>query len=49
MLELRADRSKRFVVKEVTVGHMSDKERLAAQQEAEVLSQVRPLTSLSTT
>jgi hypothetical protein len=40
LVELRADRSKKYVAKEVMVGHLSIKDREAAQLEAEVLRQV---------
>lgn len=39
-MSLRSDRNRFYVIKEVTVGHMSPQERERAQQEAELLSEV---------
>lgn len=40
LVELRADASKKFVLKEIIIGHLSDVEQAAAKQEAEVLHQM---------
>ena len=40
LVELRANASKKFVIKEIVVGHLKATEQAAAMKEAEVLSQM---------
>ena len=41
LVSLRGNEKKKFVIKEIVVGHMKESEQLSAKKEAEVLSQMQ--------
>ena len=41
LVSLRGNEKKKFVIKEIVVGHMKEREQLSAKKEAEVLSQMQ--------
>ena len=40
LVELKSDATKKFVIKEIVIGHLKEAEQLAAKKEAEVLRQL---------
>ena len=41
LVELKSNPSTKYVMKEIVVGHLKDKDRLTATKEAEVLNQMK--------